>query len=246
MKRLLAITLAAIFALTLLSGCSKDSKSSWQMKIDKNATGNKYTLLFIDNGSSADTADLKSNMKELSEKMSDQFVLVEVNYTKNEAEILKYLNTSGIAEFPLALSIAPSGLICGGFTKQCTEAELKETIVSGKEEDIMLSMQKGLISLLCIYNGESEKFIDVKKSLDSIETNYNGVIVAHYLDATKDTDKEFISKLPEVTGNITVMITVPPGNILAMLKDDEITLTSLLSTIQSTCSSGSCGTGGCG
>jgi len=246
MKRLLVIILASILTLTLLSGCGKEAKPSWQKEIDENTAASKHTLLFIDDGRTSNAKNIKNSMIKLAEKLSDQFVFVYVDYTKEKDNLLKYLNTSSLSEFPLTLSIAPSGLISGGFTKQCTEDELKATIISGKEEEILLSLQKGLVSLLCIYNGETEKLSDVKKSLKTIETNYGGVIVTHYLDTTNDTDKEFINKLPKVTGDITVMITVPPGSIKATLTDEEITLTNLLSTIQSSCGSGGCGTGGCG
>lgn len=246
MKRQLAIILTLVLSLSLLSGCGKEVKTSWQEKIDENAKADKYTLLYIDEGSSSDTEDIKNSMVENTEKLSDQFAFAEVDYTTEKDSVLEYLKTSSISEFPLILTIAPSGLITRSFKEKCTEDELMATIVSEKEEEVYLSMQKGLVSLLCINSGETEKLSDIKESLKSIETNYSGAVAVYYLDTTNEIDKEFIDKqLPEATGDITVMIILPTGSIVGILSDDELTLTNLMAAIQSGCSSGSCGTSGC-
>ena len=241
MKRIIAIILTAIFALTLLSGCGK--QIAWQSEISNISKENKYVLLYIDDGSSKESVAIRDNLKENANNMPEQFQFVEINYDKEKDALLKYLNTTSISKFPLALSIAPNGAITGSFDKKCTKDELKATVVEKKESEILLCLQKGKVALLCIHKGQTEEFNKVTSELKAIETNFNGVVVAQYLDTENKSDMSFIKKLPEPTANITVFITVPGSGIRAKLEDDQINNKNLLQSIQSSCS---CGPGGCG
>lgn len=244
MKRtsFIAIILISLFTL-LISGCSK--QTAWQSEISSISKENKYVVLYIDDGSSKESAAIRDNMKDNVNSMSEQFKFVEINYNKEKDALLKYLNTTGISQFPLALTIAPNGAITGSFAQKCTNDELKATVVTKKESEITLCLQKGNVALICIHKGQTEEFSKVKSELKAIETNFNGVVVAQYVDTENTNDTPFIKKLPETSANITVFITVPGQGIKAKLEGDQINNTNLLQAIQSSCSSGSCGPSGC-
>lgn len=244
MKRTLVGLICSVLLIAiLLPGCT--AKGSWLEDMNRSSQENKYTLLYIDDGNSKEGTTIRESMKENAGQMPDQFKFVEVNYNNEKESILKYLQTTGISSFPLALSIAPNGAITGAFTKKCSAAELKATVCSNKECDVRLTLQKSRVAVICIYNGQPADLERVKKELKTIETNFNGVVVTHYLNKAEQADTAFIEKLPETKADITVYITVPPGSINAMLEGDQITTTNLLQAIQTSCSSGSCGPSGC-
>lgn len=241
MKRILSIFLTIILILSVFSGCTKEV--NWQDAINENAYANKYTLLFISDKNTSAFNDFKNSMIELAEKLSEQFVFVEVDYTEEKDNIFKYINVTKIYRLPLVLSIAPSGFICDRFVEQCNEVELQSSMVSAKKGEILFSLQEGLVTVLCIYNAETDRLSEVKNALSSVETNYDGDVVTHFLDSTNDVDKEFINSLNETLGEITVILVRPPGFINATLTDDEITLINLLSAIQSIYNISCCPTG---
>lgn len=244
MKRtsFIAIILISLFTL-LISGCSK--QTAWQSEISSISKENKYVVLYIDDGSSKDSAAIRDNLKENVNSMPEQFKFIEINYSKEKDALLKYLNTTSISKFPLALTIAPNGAITGSVAQKCTNDELKAMVVEKKESETLLSLQKGNVVLLCIHKGQSEDLTRVKSELKAIETNFNGIVVAQYADSEDKNDMNFIKKLPETSANITVFTVVPPGSIKAKLEGDQINNKNLLSMIQSSCSSGSCGPSGC-
>ncbi|MCX7749119.1 MAG: hypothetical protein N2645_19840 [Clostridia bacterium] len=228
----------------IISGCGKQ-QVAWESELSNISKENKYTLLYIDDGSSKDNVAIRDSIKESVNSMPEQFKFVEVNYNKNKDALLKYLKTTSISKFPLALSIAPNGAVTGSFDKKCTVDELKATVCSNKECDTLLCLQKGNVALICIHKGQTEEFNKVKSELKAIETNFSGVVVAQYIDTEDKNNADFIKKLPETTANLTVFITVPGQGIKAKLEGDQINNKNLLQAIQSSCSSGSCGTGGC-
>jgi len=215
-------------------------QTEWKDLILENEKAGKYTLLFIHDEETDSSNSLKENMKVLTNNMSDQFVFVEVDYVNSKSSLLEYLNTTGFYRLPLALSIAPSGLICGGFDTECTEEELKSTITTGTKEKVLLSLQKGEITLITIHNGQNDKITEIEKTILKEAELYNGCVVSYYLDSTNEEDKKFISNLPETDGNITVMVTVPPGSIAAILTDDKITAESISAAILFASEGGGC------
>lgn len=227
----------------LVSGCGK--QVSWQGEISSVSKENKYVLLYIDDGSSKESTAIRDSLKENVSNMPKQFRFIEVNYNKEKDSLLKFLKASGISKFPLALLIAPNGAITGSFTQKCNSDELKASVVTKRESEILLSLQNGNIAILCIHKGQTEDLNRVKSELKVIETNFKGLAVVHYLDTEDKNDMPFIKKLPEASANITVFTAVPPGSITAKLEGDQINNGNLLQVIQSSCSSGSCGSGGC-
>ena len=143
------------------------------------------------------------------------------------------------------MAIAPNGAITGSFAQKCTNDELKAMVVGKEESEALLSLQNGNVVLLCVHKGQPEDLSRVKVELKAIETNFNGIVVAQYLDSEDKDDVLFIKKLPETSANITVFSVIPPGSIMAKLEGDQINNKNLLSMIQSSCSSGSCGPSGC-
>lgn len=245
MKKTSFVVIILIFLFALLfSGCSK--QGLWQDELSRVSKENKYALLYIDDGSSKDSTAIRDNMKENANNMPEQFQFIEVNYGKEKESLLKYLQATSIETLPLALSIAPNGAVTGSFTKKCTNDELKALVVTNKESEILLTLKNGKVALLCTYKGQPADLNRVKSELKAIETNFNGVVVVHYLNSEDNNDIPFIKKLPEISADITVLITVPPGSIKAKLEGDQINNKNLLQAIQTSCSSGSCGTGGCG
>ncbi len=261
MRKIWAVLLS-VFILSTIAGCGEAVSSSeqnpetsaaynehntddveqteWKDLILENEKAGKYTLLFIHENETSDSKSLKEKMKVLTNNMSDQFVFVEVDYVKSKNSLLEYLNTTGFYQLPLVLSIAPSGLICGGFDTECTEEELKSTITTGTKEKVLLSLQKGEITLITIHNGLNDKITEIDKTILKEAEPYGGCVVSYYLDSTNEEDKKFISNLPETDGDITVMVTVPPGSIAAMLTDDEITAESISAAILFASEGGGC------
>lgn len=216
-------------------------QTEWKDSISENKNAGKYTLLFINDNEAVNSQSMKESMKVLTEKIPDQFVFVEVDYKKSKNSLLEYLNTTGFNQLPLAISIAPSGLICGGFDTECTEEELKSTITTGTMEKILLSLQKGDITLITIHNGQNDKISELDKTILNEAEPYGGCVASYYLDRTNEEDTEFISNLPETEGNITVMVTISPGSIVAILTDDEITTESIAESILLASEGGGCG-----
>lgn len=226
---------------TVEAAPSEPEQTEWLTAISDNANAGKYTLLFIDDGKGKDSNSMKEDVKAVTEKLSNQFVFIDVDYTKSQNSVLKYLNTSALNQFPLVLSIAPSGLICGGFDAVFTEEELSSTITTGTKEEILLALQNGKITVITIHNGQHDKITTIDSMVMKEAKLYDGCVVSYSLDSTNEADAKFIQNLPETNGEITLMVAVPPGSITSMLTDDEVTAESIAAAILSASQGGGCG-----
>lgn len=233
-----------IFLLTaFICGCS--NKSAWKDKLNNISKQNKYALLFIDDGNSKESAPLLENFKKNVKQLSGQFEIIEVDYNKEKDSLLKFLNTNSIGKFPIIISIAPNGAITKVFTQQCNSEELSGSIVTEKQGEMILSLQKGNAVFLCIYKGQPGELTRVKTELKTIETNFNGYASVYYLDTGDSKETSFIKTLPSVNSDIAVFTIVPPGNITGKLEGNKINVKNLIQGLQSSCGSGGCGSGGC-
>lgn len=226
---------------TVEAASSEPEQTEWLTAISDNANSDKYTLLFIDDGKGENSNSMKEDMKAVAEKLSDQFAFTDVDYTKSKNSVLKYLNTTELNQFPLALSVAPSGLICGEFDSVFTEDELASTITTGTKEDILLALQNGKITLITIHNGKQDKIHDIDSMIVKEAKLYDGCVASYYLDSTNKEDAKFIQNLPETKGDITLMVTVSPGSITSMLTDDEVSAKNIAAAILSASQGGGCG-----
>jgi len=201
--------------------------------------------LFIDNGNSKESLTLLENTRENIKPLSDRFEIIEVNYNKEKDSLLKFLNANLIDKFPIIISIAPNGAITKMFEQKCNSDELREAVVTEKQSEMLLSLQKGNAVFLCVYKGQPDKMTTVKSELKTIETNFKGFASVHYLDRSDSKETSFIKDLPPINSDIAVLTIVPPGSITGKLEGEQINVKNLMQALQSSCGSGGCGNGGC-
>lgn len=217
---------------------------SWE-KIKTYGKENKYVFLFISESKSAETKKIEIMLQEINKELKNKSVIIKVIISnKKEKELIKFFRITK-ENVPIVLAIAPNGAITGVFSKQIDKKLLRESIVSARESEIILSLQERCLVFLCFYKNKDSFLETVKSELKTIEGYFKGSLVTFYISSNDTSEKSLLKKL-NVSDKTVVFTLVPPDKVISKLEGEQITKENLLRPILSACGSGSsgCGSGG--
>lgn len=228
-------------AILYLIGCQKKSDLAWQEKLGECQRANKYAILFLANGRTEQAKAMSEILDAIARGHAEHVRVVDVNYEKEKESLLSRFKPLRSVELPAALIIAPNGAVTGLFAKQMDQASIENSLVSEKEADLILSLQKGQVVFLCLYDHETSELDNVRLELNGIETYFKGMATVMYVDIAAAEEAPFLKKLPDFKP-IAVLTIVPPGQIIGKYEGDQIKQQTMLTALLSACGSG-CGSG---
>ena len=216
-------------------GCSQ--KPGWQEELKTAGRESKYALLFITDEKSDGSKAMQANLQESIRNSPTQFGIIKVNAQTEKYSLMKFLKIGALNKVPLTLVIAPNGAITGSFAGKVTPDALQAFVVPAKEADILLSMQRNEVVLLCLHKGVTGELDTVKSELRAIGANYAGKVSVFYADITDQREAHLARRLPASNAKLAVLAIAPSGNINATLEGQQINRQNLLKAVQS-CGSG--------
>jgi hypothetical protein len=232
MNKVLGVLAIAFICLTFaVAGCKQ--KLSWQEELKKAAAENKYSVLFITDGKSAACKTMQIALQESSRTLSSQFKIIEVNAEKEQYTLLKLQKIMDLSKVPQLLIFAPNGAITGTYGGEVTPAALQNFVVSPREANVLLALQKNKTVFLCLHQGASDELKAVEAKLKEIGKNFAAKVSVHFVDSSDQENAKFIKNLPPVTSKLAVLAITPTGTIAATLEGPRLTAENLLKTAES-------------
>lgn len=227
-KRLLIVILLSV--LTVLSGCSQQG-SEWQGEMSQAATEEKYSLLYIYDSSIPEGSRNIEGFRTASLEMPEIFTFLVADYHTDKESLDVYLDTLMPISLPLAVVAAPNGAITGSYHEPCSIADLRASVVSTKESEILLTLQNGRIAILCAYAGDLEAFKYTEFELSEFSTYGIYNIDIHYLNPASAEDKEYLGKMALPIDKSVIYIMVPSGVIIAKYPLDAFNVVDTIDLI---------------
>ena len=119
------------------------------------------------------------------------------------------------APMPLALAVAPSGAIMGGFPTEFSEQDLVNAFGTPCTEQVMKTVQDSKLVLLCVQNGKTKSNDEALQGVRDFEADsrYSGSTKVVMLDPADSAEASFLKDLkidPKTEQAVTVLI-APPG-----------------------------------
>lgn len=221
------------------------------MAMQQAAKDKKYLFTFFWKHDDNQTVAMRKVFEQATAKIADRAQAIMVNVTDPaEAGIVQQFEVDR-APMPLALAIAPSGAVTGGFPTTFKEEDLLGAFASPGLESCIGALQKGKLVFLCVQNASTTSNDDALRGVKEFKADaqYGSATEIVMLDPSDSAEAAFLGDLqidPKTSVAITTLL-APPGSPIAQF-EGATTKDELVATLQKagTCGAGGCGPGGCG
>ncbi|MHB8901786.1 MAG: hypothetical protein ACYC6Y_23775 [Thermoguttaceae bacterium] len=221
------------------------------LAMEKATKEKKYLFVFFWRNDDDQTAAMRKVFEEATAKIADRAQTIMVKVTDPaDAGIVQEFQVDR-APMPLALAIAPSGAVTGGFPTAFKEEDLVNAFASPCLENCMASLQAGKLVFLCVQNASTNSNDDALKGVNEFKADakYGSATEIVMLDPSDSAEASFLGDLqidPKTAVAVTTFL-VPPGSPIAQFEGattkDELMLA--LQKAATSCGPGGCGPGGC-
>ncbi len=232
-------------------GPAADGSGTGMAAMEEAARAKKYLFAFFWKTDNEQTAAMKKVFDGAVKKAADraQPVAIRVDDPAERGIVAKFALDR--APMPLALAIAPTGAVMGGFPQKFSEAQLLDAFGTPCTEKTMKALQDGKLVFLCVQNGSTQANEEALKGVTEFKADarYAEATEVVILDPTDSAEAAFLAdlKIDRQTPEAVTAFLVPPGAVVAEFKGatskDE--LIAALQKANTGCGPGGCGPGGC-
>ncbi|MFO7650548.1 MAG: hypothetical protein R6X13_04300, partial [bacterium] len=138
------------------------------------------------------------------------------------------------APMPLALVVAPSGAITGGFPTKFTEEQLTDAFVSPGLASCLKALQDGKLVLLCVQNSTTKSNAAAMQGVNAFKADdrFAKSTEVVKVDPTDSRELKFLTqvRIDPKTGEAVTALMAPPGSVVAAYTgatDKEVMIAAL-------------------
>lgn len=207
------------------------SISNAERKIFREAAKNHTSLLFVYKDKGDEKSRYMKILKKFQEQYKERLSLIPISMAdKNEKNLIKYYKI----ENPSVVMVAPNGAVTAYFKGEFSEKKLKSGLVSPKMEEILLAIQQGMTTFLCVGRPNDTDFEKAKQTTLSAVRKLGGIATAIWLDPTNRLEKSLLSSLKyEDTRNSAPVFVIAPTGLLIEKIEKGLTERKLFDSFQS-------------
>jgi len=187
--------------------------------LDRAAAAGKYLLVLFYRSDDGETQAMKKVVADFVAKPANKANSITINVADaTEKDIVAKFGVDR-APMPLALVVAPTGAITGGFPGKVTEQQLSGSFVSPALANSLKPLQDGKLVLVCVQNASTKSNDAAMRGVNAFMTDSrfaNSTEVVS-LDPADEAESKFLKQLqidPKTSVAVTALI-APPGAVVA-------------------------------
>jgi hypothetical protein len=187
--------------------------------MDRAAAAGKHLLILFYRNDDDSTQAMRKAFASAVAKLANKANSVTVNVTDAaEQEIVAKFGVDR-APMPLALVVAPTGAVTGGFPGKVTEQQLSGAFVGPGTATCLKALQDNKLVLLCVQNASTKLNDAALKGAREFKSDgrYEKVTEIVTVDPSDATESKFLGQLkidPKTSQAVTALI-APPGSVVA-------------------------------
>jgi hypothetical protein len=187
--------------------------------LDRAAAAKKYLLILFYRSDDDSTKAMKKVVAGAAGKLAGKANSVTINVADAaEKDIVAKFGVDR-APMPLALVVAPSGAITGGFPSKVTEEQLSGAFVGPGTATCLKALQDNKLVLLCVQNASTKSNDAALKGAREFKADarYEKVTEIVTVDPSDAAESKFLGQLkidPKTSQAVTAFI-APPGSVVA-------------------------------
>ena len=239
----------SVFAMFVMANSLPAQPANAKDAIDAAVKSGHYLFLVFYEKTDAAFTSISSTAKNFqnSSKTKISIYNAKLSEPENRETASKY-GVKNNNDLPLMLIFAPNGVITGGFPTSVTSEQLKQSVsVSDLMLKILKSLQQQKIVLVALQNQTTKLNAESWQGVSDFvnDKNYNQFSSAVKADPAESGSLEFVKQCGLISplSVATVIVLLPPGQIGKIL-NGKTSKSDIVAALQS-CTSGSCGSGGC-
>ncbi len=221
--------------------------------LERATAAGKYLLILFYRNDDDSTKAMKKVFANAAGKLASKANSVTINVADAaEKDIVTKFGVDR-APMPLALVVAPTGAVTGGFPGKVTEEQISGAFVSPALASCLTALQAGKLVLLCVQNASTKSNDVALKGVQAFKADarYAQFTEVVGLDPADAAEAKFLAqiKVDPATPVAVTAFMAPPGAVIARYNgatDKDVMIAALTAATSGGCGTGGCGPSGCG
>jgi len=186
----------------------------------KAAAAGKYLLVLFYRNDDDEAQAMKKIIASAAAKLKANSITINVADAAEKDIVAKYQVDR--APMPLALVVAPTGAVTGGFPGKVTEEQLSGAFVSPGLANSLKALQDGKLVLLCVQNASTKSNDAAMRGVNAFMTysRFTKSTEVVVVDPTDGQELKFLTQVqidPKTSEAVTALL-APPGSVVAQYK----------------------------
>ena len=193
--------------------------SSAERTMFSEAVKGRASLLYAHKEESGGKSRYMKTLLKFEKQYKDRLALIPVSLgDKGDKTLIDYYRI----ESPSVVMVAPNGAVTAFFKGEPSAKSLKRGLVSPKMEELLLAVQRGNTTYLCVGRPNDTGFEEVKQTISSAVRKLGGIATAIWLDPNDRSEKSLLSALKYKGGKNTapVFVIAPTGLMIEKIESD--------------------------
>ncbi len=188
------------------------------------------SLLYVHKEKSSGKSGYMKTLLKFQKQYKERVTLIPISLAdKEEKNFLKYYRI----ENPSVAMLAPNGAVTALFKGEPPAEVLKRGLVSPKMEEILLAIQQGMTTFLCVGHHNDKDFENAKQTVLSAVRKLGGIATAIWLDPSDRFEKSLLSALKyKGSKNGTTVFVIAPTGLLIEKIESGLTERRLFDSFQ--------------
>lgn len=191
--------------------------SSAERTMFTEAVKGRTSLLYVHKEESGGKSRYMKTLLKFEKQYKDRLALIPVSLAdKEERNLINYYRI----ESPSVVMVAPNGAVTAFFKGEPSDKRLKRGLVSPKMQELLLAVQQGNTTFLCVGRPDDTGFEKAKQTISSAVRKLGGIATAIWLDPSDRSEKSLMSALKYKGGKNTapVFVIAPTGLLIEKIE----------------------------
>lgn len=191
--------------------------SSAERKMFTEAVKGRASLLYVHKEKSGAKSRYMKTLLKFEKQYKDRLALIPISLVdKGNKTFINYYRI----ESPSVVMVAPNGAVTAHFKGEPPAKRLKRGLVSPKMEELLLAVQRGNTTFLCVGRPNDTGFEKVKQTISSAVRKLGGIATAIWLDPNDRSEKPLLSALKYKAGKnrSSVFVIAPTGLLIEKIE----------------------------
>lgn len=187
--------------------------SAAERKMFSEALKDHTSLLYVHNEKDGGNSGYMKTLMQFTRQHEDRVTLIPISLAyKEEENLIEYYRI----QTPSIVMVAPNGAVTALFKGEPPVEKLKRGLVSSKMEEILLAIQQGMTTFLCVGHPQDMDFEKAKQTILSAIGKLGGIAVGIWLDPGDKSEKILLSALryKDGTKDSSVFVIAPTGLVI--------------------------------
>jgi len=187
--------------------------SGAERKMFSEALKGRTSLLYVHNGKGAGESAYMKTLLKFQKEYGERLALIPISLAdKEERDLIKYYQI----ENPSIVMVAPNGAVTALLKGEPPYEKLKRGLVSPKMEEILLAIQQGMTTFLCVGRPKDIEVEKARQTILSAIRKLGGIATAVWLDPSDRSEQFLLSalKYQDNTKEPPVFVIAPTGLVI--------------------------------